>query len=315
MNTGVDYNENEKHLFYNPQAYCLLGNYDLAVISVIDDFSFSSKYFHPYSHLDKRSDDPKAEMPGFNYHITKGSSSVITGEEAYLIPKAKDTFLRQKDRYPFIGISSIKVKNSLLIGVGYEVVYLSISALKTILTKFKKNKNGFDFLVFEPIEWNEISVILFADNLKTIANAILVIRELSLNFAINNCEEAYNVQSKEVEAAILEKSLIAKTLINKTTEILNSHLFTHTYSNLGIDIEWLQNFPAGEVDKEIKCSGFLSAQLDDSFAGFTRWFVKPYYLESFLKKRGNGNKFNFVIGNGDIEIVNQGEIQGSCRII
>jgi hypothetical protein len=102
--------KSEFNYFYKPSAYFLFGRFDLAVISLIDDFDFSSRTFHPF--------DPMLDV-GNKPYFENFFCRVITGPTPCLDPqtnivtRARQTFLAEP-RKPLFAMTVLKVSNGLL---------------------------------------------------------------------------------------------------------------------------------------------------------------------------------------------------------
>ena len=133
---------------YKPKGYFLFGNLDLVVFSIVDDFSLATRSFHPFSKLileNLPKDEQEYRAQNYTYHVISGIApdlKYIDPEEPTLIEKAQATFLNsKKDQLPYLGITSIKLNNALLIGEGHLFVDLAIRAIRSILILFDFDVN------------------------------------------------------------------------------------------------------------------------------------------------------------------------------
>ena len=234
----------KKDILYTPIPYCLLGDFDLAVFSLIDDFSFATRKFKP--------------TPGpvsFKYQINTG---IIPKVEVYkkkysLIPKftEKDipNFFSKKKFYPFTGIVSIKLNNTMLVGIGQEFVDL----INTYIIAFvdseieKKRSKGLDmfYMINENLGWNELSIYFFSNSTESINDIVLSIRNLTLGKIISDFKKwespAYDKLNtikklKQSLSKIKRDSLLAY-LISKS-EIPGDHDIKSSHPILGVSITY-----------------------------------------------------------------------------
>ncbi len=199
-------NEAFKAFFYEPSIYYMFGDYDLAILSLVDDFTLSNRNFHPYSYFVKNKLGPDYRAQNFRYQIITGTTPFIPNEEetkqyytnrdehnfprpSRLIDKAKNTFLEKgvgQLRFPFIGITRIKLNNGLLVGSGAQFVgFIEMALLKILRKEQERGKNrdrpiAFDFIITESFSWHELSLTLFCNDYKFMSDIIVGLRELSL---------------------------------------------------------------------------------------------------------------------------------------
>ena len=187
-----------KKYFYEPKAYALFGNFDLAILSLIDDFTLSNRSFHPYSHL-IGGDQKNKKTDTFNYQVLTGPSfkTFSSVPDENLLEKAKRTFLNTDidliKKLPFIGITCFKVNNALLLGAGAITVQVIELAIQGVIQKLiKKKKHGgkplnLEFILTESYGWHEITAIFFSDNYRHISDVILRLRELRFSHLNEYC--------------------------------------------------------------------------------------------------------------------------------
>lgn len=101
---------------YEPYQYNLFGNYNLAVLSLIDGYAFGNRSFH----MGHGYRDNVNESTNYRYQVLTGIGCNID-DTNYIARKAEETFLRTSDRYPFIGITRLTLNNGFLIGTGMEL--------------------------------------------------------------------------------------------------------------------------------------------------------------------------------------------------
>ena len=87
--------------FYLPKPYYLFGRYDMAILSLIDDFEFCSRTFHSF--------DPMTSSAGKKPYLENFKHQVITGptpkfsEKESVVDMARQTFLHKKNFHLFEG--------------------------------------------------------------------------------------------------------------------------------------------------------------------------------------------------------------------
>ncbi|MFK7932774.1 MAG: hypothetical protein AB8G22_04650 [Saprospiraceae bacterium] len=284
-----------KHEFetylYQPKAYCLLGNYDLAVLSLIDEFSLGSRSFHPYSSL------LKGKKPhNFTYQTVTGTApklSAFGSDDTSFQERAHRTFLHaatdtasDESVFPFIGICSIKIDNSLLIGAGGKLQDLIIRAIRATIEEcdFYKNKEV-DYLLTTTLSWNEISIVFFSDSFQKITSKILSIRELVVkNLAQHDHDHYYQF--------VKENSLATRK--HSAEQIENLPLFANTTTIFGYDHYFLEH-PNAFKNPPARFKKFDATELKL----YVRWYIRPGHLRATLQEMSSSDSAHIAIGRGD----------------
>jgi hypothetical protein len=196
---------------YIPNGYRLFGNYGLAVISLIDDFAFCDRIFH--ANHGYNSDTVSGNFPNPDYRY---NCKVITGvadseDKNYLKNKAENTFLRKKDKFPFIGIAKLKINYKILFGKGVVLTDLIKNYINEQSDEIKEREQGkFDSIIIDCFDNDELTVISFSNNISTINNFFSLLRNLTCN-----------------------------TLkIQPENDRYHKHIFLSNYTNIGYDTDY-----------------------------------------------------------------------------
>lgn len=303
--TNVDDNHNSNPLgeLYQPKFYALFGEFDLAIISLIDNFDLGNRKFHPYSLQEQIDEYSSQRAINFNYKIITGPAPTTLKGERSLIEKASETFLCKESSKALISITSLKLNNSLLIGSGVRFTTIVEKALIHIINERK----GVDFLLVETFSWHELTLILFSDSYDFITEIIAEIREFSLLdiYKITKDDDCYNY--------ILQHSLVACSTFHPENQIKDAHVFTSTFSNFGYDID---------LDLEKKDIG-----PNNNFYVSTIWHVKPGHLRQSINaiaevtshsKAELEESVRLVVGQGDYiypELTKKGGLKEQIELI
>ncbi len=264
---------------YKPKSYFLFGNFDLAVFALVDDFSLATRSFHPYSHqiragLPVKEDGYTAN--NYTFHIISGVApdlKYIDDKEDSLIERAEKTFLsKEVGNYPFIGITSLKLNNSLMIGEGHVFIDLVIRKIrKTILEHESSASGNLAYLIVHSFSWHEMTIVFFGDDYGKMANLILKIRDLTFGdlFGVINNDQLVN--------RVFENSLISKYLekegldsAERLKRVKQSHLIVNTLTTFGFDVDLL-----------LRSNERLKDPFKDNLQFSIRWSLKPGHLRSF----------------------------------
>lgn len=288
---------------YRPKAYCILGNYDLAVLSLIDEFSISSRVFHPYSTLLIDS-ETSAQSQNFTYQTITGTVPELTfldkkkKKSPNLIEKSKATFLARQAApiapesvFPFIGICSIKINNALLIGGGAKLLHLIMRMVKEQIEQEESYRAGdMDFILLNSFAWNELTIVFFSNSFKKISDKILEIRELVLGdlkpYDDKDCYEHI------VQNCLIDKLKKAEKIECEDLEEVS--LFVNTITIFGYDAELMEN--SDYIEKPP--THFKKFNVEE-LRFYTRWYIKPGHLEQSMEVLSAVNSANITIGRGD----------------
>ena len=169
---------------YTPAGYRMFGSSGLAILSLVDDYSFYSRFFS-ISHIrtvhTEEGKDKVCEEMTPSYENIK--SVVISGvtekdEKDSLEDIAKRTFLRTENRYPYIGIIRLKIDYRLLAGRGnaIKVVTKIKEKIRELSGQYCDKK--FDYLAMDCYDNDEMTVIAFANELQFLYDFLGDIRSL-----------------------------------------------------------------------------------------------------------------------------------------
>lgn len=220
---------------YCPAGYYLFGDCNMAILSLIDDFAFPNRVLHTGHGY---SDDIDGRRK-YSLQIINGIHTWIDGapELHSLKEQAEATFLKAKDRYPFIGIVNYKINNGLLIGNGIELLEL----LKRKLYQLKGDVNyDIELICIDSFSNNELIVLYFAYELSSISfftneTRVLKLSDLASTATLAQIEELaqnsllYQSLSKQQEE-LHEISVI--------DQVKDAHIFATSFSHLGYDMQF-----------------------------------------------------------------------------
>ena len=287
--------------FYHPKGYYLFGNFDLAVISLIDDYSLACKDYHPYHHYMKGIEDQDS-LP-FNYQVITGTQPMLAENEGCRIKQiAQKTFLKEgfNSNFPFIGITSIKISNLLLIGKGMTVVKMIEMKIAECVNKLKsKRKNvSLEFIIVESFSWAELTIVFFSDSYKTISDIVVTLREFRV-------EEMFG----ENHADLLKDALVNFFLDKEDDDEKNkiklgkSHVFTNTYTVFGYDMNMHD-----KTDKSVVWKKWEDKLKE--IKAFVGWQIKSGHLRSSIDSFEIDEKdaeLEFIVGKTDFTIATKGQ--------
>ncbi len=246
---------------YNPLKYYLFGNYDIALISLVNNYKFS-----------QRQVTPRLEEDSIN-NVEPNAFQVITGACPLIKDdfSLKDLFIRKQAKAEdFIGISNIKLNNKLLIGNGGFFLEPVIALIdKTLQEMFKgEEDNDFDYFIQQSYSWFEITLVIFSDKIEIISKVLTGLRRLTLKDLLCGVENS----------DLVNTSLYQRMAGPDEYESINPHLFADTHSYFGVNV--------GVVDSPDKKAG------EQVLKTIIEWEIKPGHFpdlkEELAKIKVNG---------------------------
>ena len=155
---------------YKPQAYRMFGTHGLAIFSLIDDFSFCSRIFNS-SHIRPDQEEgasqnadndgfPDEDRKKYKAIVLTGTSETLSADDAaYLVPRAKDTFLAKTDIYPFVEIMRLKINSNLLFKKGVDLT-------RAIKRKASSYKIGdIQSIIVDSYDNDELIIVIFSSSM------------------------------------------------------------------------------------------------------------------------------------------------------
>jgi len=295
-NTPTSYKKEKRivEICYRPAAYYIFGKFDLAIVSIIDDYEFCGKAFRPFNELQskqsKKEGKQKKNSP-FDYKIMAGVKASNEDSKSNLTDFSKNTFLagakyglNDERRLPLISISNLKFSNILLLSEGY--LTLNKFLLEYFNDKISEycSKEGIEINgeIIESFGATENSILLFSNSYESLTKLILGIREIKFEDVIKN-----------------EKHHLS-----------NVNLFEYSDSIFGFDFEILKYNISNFSENLDLSDSFHNIKLNEKISLNTRWSIKPGYLKTFkkhLNKRFENHdltkdieRFRVAVGSGDI---------------
>lgn len=189
---------------YKPAIFHVYSHFDVAFISLVDNFKFPQRVFEPHHN---QGDE---KIKSVSYQILSGGI-FTTGKSP------NPNFILQANP-EFVKIIQLKINNGLLIGNGAKLFEESIALIEEVLLK-----TGIDKYIFvNSYNWGEITIICVNESPDTLAKALMRIRLLTIE----------NIKNTAARDAIKTNSLYTYW---GEKNITHSHLFSETLSYLGVN--------------------------------------------------------------------------------
>ncbi|MCY1490947.1 hypothetical protein D9M68_247200 [compost metagenome] len=187
---------------YKPAVFHLFSHFDVAFISLVDNFKFPQRVFEPY-------DQGNDKIKSVSYQILSGSvfCTSETDNNPFFILEEKPEFLK---------IVQIKINNALLIGNGAQLFEGCVDLIAGELRRSAIDK----YVFVNSYNWGEITLLCLDKNPDSLAKALMRIRLLTI--------EKLNERANDIKANSLYTHWGEK-------DISHSHLFSETLSYLGVN--------------------------------------------------------------------------------
>jgi hypothetical protein len=228
--------ENIKDL-YRPIPYFIFGQFDLALISKIDDFNIGNRIFKPV-HIYRNSQSNHS----YKYHIISG----IVSSHAQLGQIALDDITAD---LPWITIIRLKINSGILIGNGIQ----AIDHIKIKLQDLSES-NGVNMIAINSFDTYEITLLVFSESCLKIQLYLNELRSLVI--------DDLNVEIKE---QLYLNSLLGNYYKPSKGRILRDeffrcHIFTATNSTYGIHLDYFEGMKNMPIEEEIELLTFVDVK-------------------------------------------------------
>ena len=201
---GSSKGEEFRRCFYNPTLYVLLGTFDLAVLSLMEDYEFGAQTFNPFDPMWLRNEDRFGRLDPGKLNRLRSLEPMDFAHRLILGPRpswqeksempglAGKSFLgwsRQAEggsefvpRQPLLGICQVEVNTGLLVGGGATFLDALVKAIRSEFRVFREGKEHkeTELMILEGYSWHELTLLVFADSFQHIGDFIRQIRELRL---------------------------------------------------------------------------------------------------------------------------------------
>ena len=270
---------------YRPRPYALFGRFDLALISLVDDHDFSARVLRPFTHFAASGRKPYSEA--YSYKVIVGPTPRF-GREGDILTLAQDTFL-DEDNWPLLGISQLKLNNTILVGTGATFLRAVITYIKTIGQALERHHDC-RIVILESYSWHELTLLVFSRQYSAITDLLLRLRESSIRDVL---KELPSSKATPLGRLLDDSSLLSSIFKRRSMNVRDQHVFVNTETALGFDFRLVAN-----------ASHRIGSQISDkdSLELFSRWFIKPGHLKSVFENLSGSEPADALlsIGHGDL---------------
>ena len=326
---------------YVPKTFFIFGTFDLATLSLIDDFEFCTQAFHPFDPIYptaqelyenyEYTQDPDGESGRryFAHHMIVGPAPCWSENKQQIIKLAFDTFIFGPPKngesdgprmpLPLIGICQLKINNGLLIGSGTDILRCVIRVIKKVFNNKPRKENHkhpkVQIIILESWSWHELTLLLFSDSYKTIIDFVVELGELNIG-QMNDILGKDDPAMKEfrISDCLISKIIDrnANIFSNHVPDLNLSHLFWNSTTTLGFRFEIFEKGNVAETHDLLQ-----AIDPNDHILPFSRWHSRGGHaitgsgILTGKEPSSSINDIRICIGRGDIVWPCNGEI--NCK--
>lgn len=280
--------------FYKPIPYYLFGSFDLAVITLVDDFEMMARTFRPFDPM-LSSRKGKGYRENFFYKVITGPTPQFREDDS-IVRVAQRTFLKD-ERAPLLVMSLLKLNNALLLGAGTEFLRGVVRFIKAAAKRHETQNPSLQVVLLESYTSNEITLLVFTDSYSSAAELITSIREIRV---LDLSKPDGEVFTREAALDLIKDCLItALSPANPEEKILHAPVFADTETYFGFDFRML--YPEQRALLNLINS-------NDLLDMFCQWSIKPGHLRHSIDElvKEYRDDVSGCIGRGDIIEQTQG---------
>ena len=298
LSSGAEDEEIMK-LLYNPKSFYIFGPYDLALLSLIDDYEFCTQAFHPFDPTYPTGDemnekgsfysdeDGEAGRRYFSHHLIVGPAPCWSTDQQQISTQANNSFIKilpedpEKRKtfisrpLPLFGCCQLKLNDGLIIGAGVDFLKYVLRGIKGLFDlKYKKlyPNSNFQIIILNSWSWHEITVLIFSDSFNKIIEFVLELCDLTIGKTFDFLHENDNSFFKFRDSDCLISELIKKHKYENTNskvDFSNTHIFLNSSTTLGFRFEIFEKGGPDEAKEEV-----LPIDPDDRIFPFSSWQTK-----------------------------------------
>jgi len=273
--------------FYQPVPYYLFGSFDMAVLTVVDDFEMMARTFRAFDPM-LSSAAKKSYRENFFYKVITGPTPQFKPDDR-MVQIAARTFLTE-ERAPLFAMSLLKLNNVLLLGNGTELLRTVIRFIHAVAKRQNAERKNMHWILLESYAANEITLLVFTSSYSAAAELITTVREARMRDLL---QSGNKVLSEEEGTRLRQNCMLADLTASGFTsaDVLDASLFIDTESYFGFDFRLLNPIHRSLLER---------IDSDDSMDLLCQWSVRPGYLQSSIHELRNDSEVTTCVGRGDL---------------
>lgn len=262
----------EDDILYHPYAYRTFGDHNLTILSLIDDFSYPNRVFHP-SHGSRSPDNP--DYYNYDYQLVTCLNTLNSERNGkkYLL---KDFFGQKSTvnrEYPFICITRLKVSNYFLLGNGICFTELIKRKIYQLSENEVEGNGKLEVIVLDSQGSEEMTIVGFSSCFSKLARLVNKVRSLRIG------DLSLTPEDDKLYMSVLANMVLPAEVKMKYGEEWRkeAHVFSAVYSLPGYEIGLSEN-DSLHIDRE-------DSNVEVSFHFI--WDIKPGHAVNFKEEFEN----------------------------
>ena len=281
-----------RNSFFQPRFYFVFSPFDLAVISLINDFEFPTQTFqpyHPYWAKGKRSGATgvreraaeSAETGSFYHQVIIGPMPKFRlDNDSVAVQRAHETFLSNQP-LPLMAVCQLKLNNELLIGTGADFLRCVIKAVRRRFSEESKRhelaaRGHLQMVMLESTAWSELTLILFSTSYSPIARFLLELRAMTVSRLKRTLYETDPEDWQCFWALLTERMGGGADRPSTLSEFAEVPVFMNTTTRLGFRFELFEGQGQHPDIKPI--------DPEDKVCAFARFLTAPAHLGNVVSQ-------------------------------
>ena len=293
---------------YKPRAFFSFGRFDLAVLSIIDDFEFGMRTFGPFDPMCEAVGRTDPDLLGFSHQVVLGPIP-RTRHERDARSVAEDIGVADSAwKLPLIAICQMRINSGAFLGAGLDMLHFIMVALRNMFEVHRGDSDVVRLFISESYSWHELTLILFGSSYRIMLGFILDARELTFGRLKENLSGTlessndplrYREILEETDKNRLNAAIISTFPDFKDKDPQQCHVFESSATTYGFDLglyDFIATRGSGEVEQHLK-----EVVLDEEVVPICRWFTKAGHLQRALRclHEYDHSEAMICIGKGD----------------
>ena len=272
---------------YRPLPYYLFGRFDLALLYLVDDHDFSCRTLRPFH--PKAPGGDKRYPENFVYKVLFGPTPRFTAVEEK--PKGIISLFAKIGTPPLIGLTQLKVNNSLLLGGGATFLRLIVNFIKEKSQALEADRDT-RLIILESYAWHEITLVMLGPSYTRMLKFASQLRDASYSDLVDaaNDRAKDDSQRKELREEFRSLNHLAGPELQwSRLNVSRAPLFGNLTTTLGFDFRMFRNRDLlDRVDPS------------DRVHLASRWYVKPGRIDEFRARVSKRAGLVSGVGRGDV---------------
>jgi len=296
-------------LLYRPQTYFTFGRFDLAVLSLIDDFEFGIRTFGPFDPMFKRDLENEQDLLGFSHQVVLGPIPKMSNDLSAC--KAVDFFCPSAvdDKLPLIAICQLKLNAGAFLGGGLNLIHFALRDINNRFASFRHRHPNISLFLAESYSWHELTLIVKGSSYNDIADFLLQVRETRFCDLREYLDEVeFTDEGEDRDSVVfdfmnrsrLTSVAIARVPSLKDRDTEEAHIYESSATTFGFRLEFFESNDTGDFEGITELVDRIDKE--DKIVPICRWFTKAGHIQNTRRylTAFDDTRTLACVGKGDI---------------